>query len=168
MLAVWLWACRLPNPRRPSLRRPPVGTIFILFFIIIAHGLLYPAGSGTTWHAAGLMGRIGGSPRITRMRAYGAHLYAELEQTTGTLYFVGLPAFMFFLLHVHVILFDSGVVSSLRIDAVMNHMKRWWGWGFIDIVVVTAATTTTTAVAVWVVAAAVLESRTYSPTNPTL
>ena len=38
---------------------------------------------GTTWHAAGLVGRIGGSPRVTAMRKYGAELYAALEETTG-------------------------------------------------------------------------------------
>eukprot|EP00040_Diaphanoeca_grandis_P003109 m.23780 g.23780 ORF g.23780 m.23780 type:complete len:885 (+) comp14353_c0_seq1:31-2685(+) len=39
--------------------------------------------SGTTWHAAGLVGRVAGSPRVCKIRKYGVDLYNELEETTG-------------------------------------------------------------------------------------
>ncbi len=39
--------------------------------------------SGTTWHAAGLMGQLGASSTITKLRKYSLDLYKELEQTTG-------------------------------------------------------------------------------------
>ncbi len=39
--------------------------------------------SGTTWHAAGLMGQLGASSTITKLRKYSLDLYKELEKTTG-------------------------------------------------------------------------------------
>ena len=39
--------------------------------------------SGTTWHAAGLVGQLGASATITRLRKYSLNLYKELEKTTG-------------------------------------------------------------------------------------
>ena len=39
--------------------------------------------SGTTWHAAGLMGQLGSSSTITKLRKYSLDLYKELEKTTG-------------------------------------------------------------------------------------
>ena len=39
--------------------------------------------SGTTWHAAGLVGQLGASSTITRLRKYSLNLYKELEQKTG-------------------------------------------------------------------------------------
>ncbi|WP_415315654.1 GcvT family protein [Candidatus Pelagibacter sp. Uisw_137] len=39
--------------------------------------------SGTTWHAAGLVGQLGASSTITRLRKYSLNLYKELEKTTG-------------------------------------------------------------------------------------
>ena len=39
--------------------------------------------SGTTWHAAGLIGQLGASQTITKLRKYSLDLYKELEQTTG-------------------------------------------------------------------------------------
>ena len=36
--------------------------------------------SGTTWHAAGLMGQLGASAPITKLRKYSLHLYKELEK----------------------------------------------------------------------------------------
>ena len=39
--------------------------------------------SGTTWHAAGLMGQLGASSTITKIRKYTLDLYKELEKTTG-------------------------------------------------------------------------------------
>ena len=39
--------------------------------------------SGTTWHAAGLVGQLGSSSTITRLRKYSLNLYKELEKTTG-------------------------------------------------------------------------------------
>ena len=39
--------------------------------------------SGTTWHAAGLLGQLGSSSTITKLRKYSLDLYKELEKTTG-------------------------------------------------------------------------------------
>ncbi len=39
--------------------------------------------SGTTWHAAGLIGQLRGSRNQTRLAKYSAGLYAELEAETG-------------------------------------------------------------------------------------
>jgi glycine cleavage system aminomethyltransferase T/glycine/D-amino acid oxidase-like deaminating enzyme len=39
--------------------------------------------SGTTWHAAGLVGQLGASSTITRLRKYSLKLYKELEKKTG-------------------------------------------------------------------------------------
>jgi glycine cleavage system aminomethyltransferase T/glycine/D-amino acid oxidase-like deaminating enzyme len=39
--------------------------------------------SGTTWHAAGLVGQLGASSIITRLRKYSLNLYKELEKKTG-------------------------------------------------------------------------------------
>jgi glycine cleavage system aminomethyltransferase T/glycine/D-amino acid oxidase-like deaminating enzyme len=39
--------------------------------------------SGTTWHAAGLVGQLGASSIITRLRQYSLNLYKELEKKTG-------------------------------------------------------------------------------------
>jgi len=39
--------------------------------------------SGTTWHAAGLVGQLGASSTITRLRKYSLNLYKELEIKTG-------------------------------------------------------------------------------------
>ncbi len=39
--------------------------------------------SGTTWHAAGLMGQLGASSTITKLRKYSLDLYKELEKKTG-------------------------------------------------------------------------------------
>ena len=39
--------------------------------------------SGTTWHAAGLLGQLGASSTITKIRKYSLDLYKELEKTTG-------------------------------------------------------------------------------------
>ena len=39
--------------------------------------------SGTTWHAAGLIGQLGATSTITKLRKYSLDLYKELEQTTG-------------------------------------------------------------------------------------
>ena len=39
--------------------------------------------SGTTWHAAGLVGQLGASQTITKLRKYSLDLYKELEKTTG-------------------------------------------------------------------------------------
>ena len=39
--------------------------------------------SGTTWHAAGLVGQLGASSTITRLRKYSLQLYKELEKKTG-------------------------------------------------------------------------------------
>ena len=39
--------------------------------------------SGTTWHAAGLVGQLGASSTITKLRKYSLDLYKELEKTTG-------------------------------------------------------------------------------------
>jgi glycine cleavage system aminomethyltransferase T/glycine/D-amino acid oxidase-like deaminating enzyme len=39
--------------------------------------------SGTTWHAAGLVGQLGASATITRLRKYSLNLYQELEKKTG-------------------------------------------------------------------------------------
>jgi 4-methylaminobutanoate oxidase (formaldehyde-forming) len=40
-------------------------------------------GGGTTWHAAGLVGRLRTSTSLTRINQYSAELYARLEQETG-------------------------------------------------------------------------------------
>jgi sarcosine dehydrogenase len=40
-------------------------------------------GGGTTWHAAGLVGRLRTSNSMTRINKYSAELYAALEQETG-------------------------------------------------------------------------------------
>jgi glycine cleavage system aminomethyltransferase T/glycine/D-amino acid oxidase-like deaminating enzyme len=39
--------------------------------------------SGTTWHAAGLVGQLGASSTITKLRKYSLDLYKELEKKTG-------------------------------------------------------------------------------------
>jgi 4-methylaminobutanoate oxidase (formaldehyde-forming) len=39
--------------------------------------------SGTTWHAAGLVGQMRASRTMTRMSMYGVKLYSELEKETG-------------------------------------------------------------------------------------
>jgi 4-methylaminobutanoate oxidase (formaldehyde-forming) len=39
--------------------------------------------SGTTWHAAGLVGRLQGGHATTDFARYGSDLFAELEQETG-------------------------------------------------------------------------------------
>jgi glycine cleavage system aminomethyltransferase T/glycine/D-amino acid oxidase-like deaminating enzyme len=39
--------------------------------------------SGTTWHAAGLVGQLGASSTITKLRKYSLNLYKELEKKTG-------------------------------------------------------------------------------------
>jgi 4-methylaminobutanoate oxidase (formaldehyde-forming) len=39
--------------------------------------------SGTTWHAAGLVGQMRANRSMTRMSKYGIDLYARLEQETG-------------------------------------------------------------------------------------
>jgi glycine cleavage system aminomethyltransferase T/glycine/D-amino acid oxidase-like deaminating enzyme len=39
--------------------------------------------SGTTWHAAGLVGQLGASATITKLRKYSLNLYKELENKTG-------------------------------------------------------------------------------------
>ena len=39
--------------------------------------------SGTTWHAAGLMGQLGATSTITKLRKYSLDLYKELEKITG-------------------------------------------------------------------------------------
>ena len=36
--------------------------------------------SGTTWHAAGLVGQLGASATITRLRKYSLNLYKELRK----------------------------------------------------------------------------------------
>ena len=38
--------------------------------------------SGTTWHAAGLVGQLGATSVITKLRKYSLDLYKELEKTT--------------------------------------------------------------------------------------
>lgn len=39
--------------------------------------------SGTTWHAAGLVGQLGATHNLTRLAQYTTELYAELERETG-------------------------------------------------------------------------------------
>jgi 4-methylaminobutanoate oxidase (formaldehyde-forming) len=39
--------------------------------------------SGTTWHAAGLIGQLRGSQNMTRLAKYSADLYVRLEEATG-------------------------------------------------------------------------------------
>ena len=39
--------------------------------------------SGTTWHAAGLIGQLRGSQNMTRLAKYSAELYRGLEAETG-------------------------------------------------------------------------------------
>lgn len=39
--------------------------------------------SGTTWHAAGLIGQLRGSANMTRLAKYSADLYVKLEEETG-------------------------------------------------------------------------------------
>ncbi len=39
--------------------------------------------SGTTWHAAGLLGQLGATSTITKLRKYSLNLYKELEKKTG-------------------------------------------------------------------------------------
>jgi len=39
--------------------------------------------SGTTWHAAGLVGQLGASATITKLRKYSLNLYKELEKKTS-------------------------------------------------------------------------------------
>src|SRR5262245_29113785 len=40
-------------------------------------------GGGTTWHAAGLVGRLRTTNSMTRINKYSVELYAGLEQETG-------------------------------------------------------------------------------------
>ena len=39
--------------------------------------------SGTTWHAAGLLGQVGASATITKLRNYSLNLYKKLQEETG-------------------------------------------------------------------------------------
>jgi glycine cleavage system aminomethyltransferase T/glycine/D-amino acid oxidase-like deaminating enzyme len=39
--------------------------------------------SGTTWHAAGLVGQLGATATITKLRKYSLNLYKKLEKKTG-------------------------------------------------------------------------------------
>ena len=39
--------------------------------------------SGTTWHAAGLIGQLRASSNMTKLAKYSADLYARLEAETG-------------------------------------------------------------------------------------
>jgi 4-methylaminobutanoate oxidase (formaldehyde-forming) len=39
--------------------------------------------SGTTWHAAGLVGQLGATHNLTRLAQYSTELYAEIERETG-------------------------------------------------------------------------------------
>lgn len=39
--------------------------------------------SGTTWHAAGLVGQLRATPNMTRLAQYGTELYGALEEETG-------------------------------------------------------------------------------------
>ena len=39
--------------------------------------------SGTTWHAAGLIGQLGASATLTKIRNHSLNLYKELENETG-------------------------------------------------------------------------------------
>jgi len=39
--------------------------------------------SGTTWHAAGLVGQLRATPNMTRLAQYGTELYRQLEEETG-------------------------------------------------------------------------------------
>src|ERR1700756_3834506 len=39
--------------------------------------------SGTTWHAAGLVGQLGATHNLTRLAQYSTELYAELDHETG-------------------------------------------------------------------------------------
>ena len=39
--------------------------------------------SGTTWHAAGLVGQLRGSQNMTKLAKYTAELYRDLEAETG-------------------------------------------------------------------------------------
>ena len=41
--------------------------------------------SGTTWHAAGLMGQLGASSTITKLRKYSLDLYKELESKSKSI-----------------------------------------------------------------------------------
>ena len=38
--------------------------------------------SGTTWHEAGLVGQLGATATITKLRKYSLNLYKELEKKT--------------------------------------------------------------------------------------
>ena len=40
-------------------------------------------GSGTTWHAAGMVGRLRTSNSLTEINRYSAELYSTLEEKTG-------------------------------------------------------------------------------------
>src|SRR5713101_7736592 len=40
-------------------------------------------GGGTTWHAAGLVGRLRTTNSMTRINKYSVELYSELERETG-------------------------------------------------------------------------------------
>jgi len=40
--------------------------------------------SGTTWHAAGLLGQLGATATITKLRKYSLNLYKEFEISCGT------------------------------------------------------------------------------------
>ena len=39
--------------------------------------------SGSTWHAAGLIGQLGATASITKLRKYSLDLYKDLEKLTG-------------------------------------------------------------------------------------
>ena len=39
--------------------------------------------SGTTWHAAGLIGQLRGNLNMTRLAKYSVNLYSQLEEETG-------------------------------------------------------------------------------------
>ena len=39
--------------------------------------------SGTTWHAAGLLGQVGASATVTKLRNYSLNLYKKLQEETG-------------------------------------------------------------------------------------
>ena len=48
--------------------------------------------SGTTWHAAGLIGQLGSSATITKLRNYSLNLYKQLEKESvdySLFWFVG-------------------------------------------------------------------------------
>jgi glycine/D-amino acid oxidase-like deaminating enzyme len=44
--------------------------------------------SGTTWHAAGLVGQLRGNQTETELACYGTDLYAKIEKETGQVHFL--------------------------------------------------------------------------------